>query len=89
MDSGGSSASLYQIEKQIQKAWICRSKVLQHFHLQKPLLLTWINFILSERISNYIHYKVWDEIIYPFTTDNTSSTEVWLLNSAGINVNPC
>ena len=25
---------------------------------------TWINFNLNLHISNYIHYKVWDEITY-------------------------
>ena len=26
---------------------------------------------------NYIHYKVWDEIIYPFPNFNSCSVEVW------------
>ena len=30
-----------------------------------PLLLTWFNSIPA-CISNYIHYEVWDAIIYPF-----------------------
>ena len=33
-----------------------------------PLLLTWI--------SNYIHYKVWDEITYPFLNFNGATVEV-------------
>ena len=32
-------------------------------------LLTWI--------SNYTHYKVWDEIIYPFPNFNDATTGVW------------
>ena len=39
-----------------------------------PLLLRWISFNPSEWISNYTHYKVWDEIIYHF---QTSMVEVW------------
>ena len=39
-----------------------------------PLLLTWINF--TTWISNYIHYKVWDEIIYPFLNFNGCTVEV-------------
>ena len=27
-------------------------------------------------ISNYIHYKVWDEIIYPFQNFNGATVEV-------------
>ena len=39
--------------------------------LQWPLLLTWFNFNPSmDEISNYIHYKVWDEITYPFLNFN-------------------
>ena len=36
---------------------------------QGPLLLTWINFNpINFWISNYIHYKMWDGITYPFHT---------------------
>ena len=34
-----------------------------------PLLLTWI--------SNYIYYKAWDEITYPFPNFNSTTVEVW------------
>ena len=34
-----------------------------------PLLLTWFNLI-PKWISNYIHYKVWDEITYPMPNFN-------------------
>ena len=32
-------------------------------------------------ISNYVHYKVWDEIIYPFPNFNGCTVEVWELIS--------
>ena len=35
-----------------------------------------LNLILS-RISNCIHYKVWDEIIYPFPNFSGATDEVW------------
>ena len=28
-------------------------------------------------ISDYIHYKVWDEITYPFPNFNSGTVEVW------------
>ena len=34
-----------------------------------PLVLTWIN--------NYHHYKMWDEIIYPFPNANGATVGVW------------
>ena len=54
-------------------------------------------------ISNYIHYKMWSEIAYPFLNFNSTTVEVkngkaissrtlpgvWLLIHAGIKVNPC
>ena len=47
-------------------------------------------------ISNYIHYKVWDEIIYPFLNFNGATVisthtlqGMWLLIHAGIKVKPC
>ena len=43
---------------------------------QGSLLLTWINLIPAW-ISTYIHYKVWDEITYPFRNFNYCSVEVW------------
>ena len=42
---------------------------------QGPLLLTRFNFN-SAWINNYIHYKVWDEIIYPFLNFNGTTVEV-------------
>ena len=41
-----------------------------------PLLLTWFDCIISAWISNYIHYKVWDEITYPFLNFNGCTVEV-------------
>ena len=43
---------------------------------QEPHLLTWINLIPAG-ISNYIHYKVWHEITYPFPNFNGATIEVW------------
>ena len=40
-----------------------------------PLLPTWFNLIPAW-ISNYIHYKVWDEITYPFLNFNDATVEV-------------
>ena len=38
--------------------------------------------LISSRMSNYIHYKVWDEITYPFPNFNGAVIEVcsWLSN---------
>ena len=56
-----------------------------HYELT-PLTETLINIYfhrrcrrlcLPTRISNYIHYKVWDEITYRFTTVNGAAVEVW------------
>ena len=33
--------------------------------------------LITAWISNYIHYKVWDEIIYPFPNFNGATVEVW------------
>ena len=41
-----------------------------------PLLLMWFNFNHAW-ISNYFHYKVWDEITYPFLNFNSYTVEVW------------
>ena len=44
------------------------------------LLLTWFNLFLTW-ISNYIHCKVWDEIIYPFPNFNGfHPTLYWIWN---------
>ena len=31
----------------------------------------------SLNFSNYIHYKVWDEITYPYSNFNGATVEVW------------
>ena len=52
---------------------------LHPFAHQGLIELTCINFYL-EWINDYIHYKVWDEIINPFPTDsffNGAAVEVW------------
>ena len=47
------------------------------------ILITWGSFyqhgltLISAWISNYIHYKVWDGIIYPFRNFNGCTVEVW------------
>ena len=60
-----------------------------------PLFLTWFNSIPAW-ISNYIHYKVWDEITYPFLKFRNGFVisphtllGTWLLIHAGIKVKPC
>ena len=40
-----------------------------------PLLLIWFNFNPSMD-NNHIHYKVWDEITYPFLNFNGCTVEV-------------
>ena len=40
-----------------------------------PILLTWMNFNPCMDI-NYIHYKVWNEIIYPSLNFNGGTFEV-------------
>ena len=49
-----------------------------------PLLLTWINFNPSMDICKYIHYKLYDEITYPFLNFNGATVEVleWISNNA-------
>ena len=42
-----------------------------------PLLLTWFNLIPTW-ISNYIHYKVWDEITYPMPNFNDVTVQCGL-----------
>ena len=44
--------------------------------IQRPILLTRINYS-SAWISNYIHYKIWDEISLPFINFNGATVEVW------------
>ena len=59
--------------------------------------------LIQAWMNNYIHYKVWDEIIYPFPNFNGATVEVcewwyvisshtlpdmWLLIHAGIKVKP-
>ena len=41
--------------------------------------------LIPARISNYIHYKVRDEITYPFLNFNGATTEVceWISNFKG------
>ena len=44
--------------------------------LQGPILLTCFNLI-PVWICDYIHYKSWDEITYPFPNFNGATVEVW------------
>ena len=37
--------------------------------------------LIPTLISNYTHYKVWDEFTYPFPNFNGSTVEVWLWRS--------
>ena len=42
--------------------------------------------------SNYIHYKVWDEITYPFPNVNSATTLYWTcdyLSMLGLKIMPC
>ena len=41
--------------------------------IQGPLLLTWFHF---NHTMDYIHYKLWDEITYPFLNFNGATVEV-------------
>ena len=43
-----------------------------------PLLFKWFNFI-PEWISNYTHFKGWDEISYPFPNFEGAPVQVWEL----------
>ena len=54
--------------------------------------------LIPARLSNYIHYTVWDEIAYPFPNFNGVTIEVseWVSNfiphfteHAGFKVKPC
>ena len=65
-------------------------------------LLVWFIFNPSMK-SNYIHFKMWDELAYPFSNCNGYAVEVWewrsnfihnllgigLLIHAKTEVNPC
>ena len=51
-------------------------KDLENARLDGPLLLTWINF--NPSMLEYIHYKVWDEITYPFQNFNGAGSR-WSL----------
>ena len=42
----------------------------------EPLLLTWI-YLIPAWISYEIHYKMWDEITYPFPIFNDATVEGW------------
>ena len=41
----------------------------------KPISLAWI--LVAAWIINYIHYKGWSEVIYPFPNFNGGTVEVW------------
>ena len=48
-----------------------------HLHKSRgPFYLYGLTLILSW-ISNYIHYNVWEEIIYQFPNFNGCTVEVW------------
>ena len=32
---------------------------------------------MTARLSNYIHYEMWDDITYPFPNVNDRTVEVW------------
>ena len=59
--------------------------------LTKPLLLTWIDFNLSTWISNYDHYTLLGEIIYPFPNFNGCTVGVceWINNFTPLFCNGC
>ena len=40
------------------------------------LFLSIVAALIPAWISNYIHYKVWDEITYPFLNFNSATVEV-------------
>ena len=56
------------------------SVVTVHFIVLGFVLVTWLDLGLllnSAWISNYTHYKVWDDITYPFPSFNVCTVEVW------------
>ena len=91
-----------QIFHSIMETTIMRTEGFSLAVPQGPLIQTWIKF--NRRwISEYIHYKVWEEITYWFPNFNGCTGEVWerISNSiahftghvirihAGIDVKPC
>ena len=43
-----------------------------------PVLLTGISFNPNTNMDkNYLHYKMWDEITYPFLNLNGATADVW------------
>ena len=62
------------INARIQSNWQHGSDLILEDCALGHLLLTWINFDLN---SNYIHYKVWERITYPFPNFNVMTTEAW------------
>ena len=51
----------------------CCPKSLSPYGVTRP---QWVK-PRKDRISNYIHYKVWDEITYPLPIFNAATVEVW------------
>ena len=54
------------------KGSVVNSKI-EHSDCYLGLLLT----LIPAWLRNYIHYKVWDENIYPFANFNSAAVEVW------------
>ena len=55
----------------------CATPTLTLFHAGCVSITAPINTLKPGRtISNYIHYKVWDEITYPFLNFNGATVEV-------------
>ena len=70
----------------LETNWLCYLKVWlktrnSESHLQKQHnmgpLYQHVLMLIPVWISNYIHYKVWDEITYPFQNFNGCIVEVW------------
>ena len=74
---------IYQFDHDAGRMWVCEVRLIaahhsnrynqlyriqpkNYAHSQQPLLLT-----------RKLHYKVWDEIIYPFLNFNGATDEVW------------
>ena len=66
----------YMCKIHVQKAWPIENHK-----------MTWCPFYshgltsISAWISNYIHWKMWDKITYPFPNSNGATVEVWELIS--------
>ena len=66
---------------QNNRIWPCPAAILHvrnqtNFpRYQGPLLVTWFNLI-PQWMYNYIRYKVWDRITYPFPNFNGTTVEV-------------